>query len=111
MFRKLFCGNLSLSPLCLSFLRSSDRAERVDSDDPSDRTAGETSLGNLLVRVDDEVGRMDDTASRFPVGPDLIGVFRDFKAITDWKCRAGFDNHFLGLVQWIHRQRDHVGVF
>ena len=56
---------------------------------------------NFLVRIDDEVGRVNDTASLFPVRADLVGVLWHFQAVADWKCCAGSFDHLFGFVERI----------
>lgn len=68
---------LKLPALRFSFLRASNRAQSIDGDDSADGTGGKAGLGHFLVRIDDEVCRMNNFASIFPIRAHLVGGIRD----------------------------------
>lgn len=93
-----------------SFLRSADRAQRVDGGDAADRPGGKTGLENFSVGPDGEVGRVNNAAAFFPVCADLVGIFGNFEAVADGKRRAGFFRHLLGLIERIDGESDDLGI-
>ena len=62
-------------------------------------------MSDFLVRIDDEVRRVNNFSAIFPIGADFVGVFGNFQAVTDRKCRAGALDHFFGFFQGIDRER------
>lgn len=112
-------GSVTKSPICdgrlgtlsLSLFCTANRAQSVGGGDASDGTGGETSLKNLTFRVDSEIGRVDNAATRFPVGADLVGVLGYFQTIADGKRRASLFNHLLGFVERVDGKGNKVGIF
>jgi hypothetical protein len=93
-----------------SLFCAADRAQSVGCGDASDGTGGETSLKNLAVRIEGEIGRVNNAATRFPAGADFVGIFGDLQAVADGKGGAGALDHFFGFVQWIDRKSNDLGV-
>jgi len=96
--------------LRFSFLRASDRAQGIGRDDPADRTCGETGLKDFPVGPDGKIGSMDDAAPFFPISAGLVGVFRDFQAVTNRERGAGLFDHFFRFVERVHGKRDDIGI-
>jgi len=53
---------------------------------------------------------MDDAAPFFPISADLVGVFRDFQAVTNRESGAGLFDHFFRFVERVHGERDDIGI-
>ena len=60
-------------------------------------------MKNLSVRTQCEIGRVNDATPFLPVSADFVGVLRDFEAVADRKCRAGFLDHLFGFVERVDR--------
>ena len=68
-------------------------------------------MENSPVRTNSKVGRVDDAAPLFPIRADLVGVFRDFQAVSNRKSRAGLFHHLFGFVERVDGKGDDVGIF
>ena len=53
---------------------------------------------------------MNDTAPRFPIGADSVGVLRHLQTVADRKSCAGLLDHLSGFVERIDRKGDDIGV-
>src|SRR5687768_4132275 len=67
-----------LSALRFSFFRASNRAQCIDRDDPPNRAGSEARLSHFPVRINDEICRVNNFPSIFPIRSNLVGVFRNF---------------------------------
>jgi hypothetical protein len=102
---------LDLIAPSLSLFCTSDRAQSIDRHDPADGTRSKASLRHFASAIEDEICRVIDFPSIFPIRANLVGVIRDFQSTADRKRRAGFLHHFFGFFQRIDRQCDDVDVF
>jgi hypothetical protein len=69
--------------------------------DATDGPGREAGLHHFSIRVDNKIGRMDDSTSVFPVGSYPVGILGDFESVADWEGGARSSYHFFGFVKRI----------
>ena len=78
-------GDLGSLRLRLPFFKELNMAEGVGGGDSPYRSDAVGGVHHFFIRIQDEIGRVDDLSSLFPKGAYLLGVPGNFEPIRNWK--------------------------
>lgn len=85
-------------------------AQGVNGNDATDGADAVRGVADFLVRIQNEICRVNDFSPLFPKRSDFVGVARHFEAISYWISKLKLVDGFPGFIERIDGQSDDADV-